>query len=219
MVVGGGAVAARRAGALLEAGAVVVVVSPEVGEAMTGLLEAGGAEAGEAGDVAEGGRGRLEVVSRGFEPGDVAGAFLVVTAAGGVGSEGVNAAAGAAGEAAGVLVNRADAAERGNVQWMASRRVGPMVVAVHSGGASAGAAREAVERAVGGIDPQWAALLGLASGYRRVVRETVGDAGARRAVYAGLTGEASLGVLRERGEAGWREWVFEQWGVEAERGG
>src|SRR5271154_1647225 len=61
LVAGGGTVAGRRGPALLDAGAVVFLVSPEV----TGSLQ----------DLAQ--SGRIQWARRPFQPGDTAGAWLV----------------------------------------------------------------------------------------------------------------------------------------------
>ncbi len=64
LVVGGGAVAARKARGLIEAGAEVVVVSPELGAGLQRLH----------------GEGRVSWVARGYQEGDSQGFFLVMAA-------------------------------------------------------------------------------------------------------------------------------------------
>ena len=64
LVVGGGTVATRRVPALLDAGAEVLLVAPEVTPALRALADAG----------------RLHWESRAFEPSDVDGAWLVQAA-------------------------------------------------------------------------------------------------------------------------------------------
>src|SRR5712692_101965 len=64
LVVGGGRVATRRVGDLLDAGARVEVVAPAVSAEITAWAEAG----------------RLAVARRPFEAGDVTGAWLCVAA-------------------------------------------------------------------------------------------------------------------------------------------
>src|SRR6185503_6359427 len=66
VVVGGGPVAARRAGALVDAGADVVVVAPDVCEDLAELVAAG----------------RVRLERREYLPGDLAGAWLAHTATG-----------------------------------------------------------------------------------------------------------------------------------------
>lgn len=64
VVVGGGEVAERKVGALLECGADVLVISPELTDKLAEL----------------GRRGHIRVAERGYELGDVAGAVLVIAA-------------------------------------------------------------------------------------------------------------------------------------------
>ena len=110
VVIGGGAVGARRAQAIREAGGRVVVVAPSVFAA-----------AREAAD---------EVHERGWLVGDCAGAHLVVVA---TDDPVVNAAAAGEAASAGALVNRADDGPAGDFTVMASQRIGPVTVGVDSG--------------------------------------------------------------------------------------
>lgn len=63
-VIGGGTVAERKVQSLLEAGAAVTVISPALTAVLSGLVE----------------EGKIQWVARGYEPGDVRGAFLVYAA-------------------------------------------------------------------------------------------------------------------------------------------
>lgn len=62
VVIGGGAVAERKVGPLLEAGAAVTVVSPSLTERLSELAE----------------KGMLIWISRPYAPGDLEGAFLLM---------------------------------------------------------------------------------------------------------------------------------------------
>jgi uroporphyrin-III C-methyltransferase/precorrin-2 dehydrogenase/sirohydrochlorin ferrochelatase len=88
LVVGGGAVANRRIPALLDAGADVCLVSPEVTVSLEDLAAAG----------------RIHWIRRGYQPGDCAGAWLVSAAA----PAEVNAAAAAEAEELHIWCVRAD---------------------------------------------------------------------------------------------------------------
>lgn len=66
VVVGGGPLAARRALALVDAGALVTVIAPEVTDSISFAAEGG----------------RLTLISRNYAPGDLAGAWFVQTATG-----------------------------------------------------------------------------------------------------------------------------------------
>src|SRR5580693_4725716 len=88
LVVGAGPVAARKAQSLLDCGARVTVVAPDIAEPMRDLTS------------------RLHTLeTRAYRPGDVAGFQLVITA---TGDPAVDGAVAAEAEAAGIWVNSAD---------------------------------------------------------------------------------------------------------------
>jgi uroporphyrin-III C-methyltransferase / precorrin-2 dehydrogenase / sirohydrochlorin ferrochelatase len=113
-IVGGGAVAARRIPALLDSGADVVVVSPELGPALAQLAAAG----------------RIRWTRRGYAPGDCAGAWLVGAY---TSDPGVNSAVAAEADAAGIWCVRADDAAASAAWTPASGQAGPVRVGVISG--------------------------------------------------------------------------------------
>ncbi|HEY4462923.1 MAG TPA: uroporphyrinogen-III C-methyltransferase [Streptosporangiaceae bacterium] len=114
VVAGGGAVAARRVPALLDAGADVTLVSPEV----TGSLE----------DLAL--AGRIDWVRRGYAEGDGADAWLVCAF---TSDPAVNAAVAAEAEATRTWYVRADDADASAAWTPATGRTGDVRVAVLSG--------------------------------------------------------------------------------------
>lgn len=152
LVVGGGPVAARKAAALVEAGGRVTVVAPATCEELERL------------DVA--------VERRRYQAGEAAGYRLVVTA---TGLDDVDAAVAADAEAAGVLVNAADAPDACRFYLPAVVRRGSVTVAVSTGGASpylAGWLRDRVAEVVG---PEFAALADLLAGEREAIRASGGS--------------------------------------------
>ena len=116
LVVGAGPVAARKVRGLLDCGARVTVIAPDVGEDMQALAAALSA---------------LE--QRAFQPGDVAGFRLVVTA---TGDRAVDGAVAAEAEAAGVWVNSADDPAHCSFILPAVHRDGAVTIAVSTGGLS-----------------------------------------------------------------------------------
>ncbi|HWG98540.1 MAG TPA: uroporphyrinogen-III C-methyltransferase [Pilimelia sp.] len=115
LVVGGGAVATRRVPALLDAGARVVLVSPELTPVLHGLAAAG----------------RLEWLPRRFRPADVDGAWLVQVAVDDrAAAEEVSAAA----QRRRVFCVRADDRHEATAWTPAVTRHGPVTVAVLAGG-------------------------------------------------------------------------------------
>lgn len=114
LVVGGGPVAARKAGSLLACGAVVTVVAPGVGEEMSGLSP-------------------LTIARRPYRAGEAAAYRLVLTA---TGIPAVDGAVYADAEAAGVWVNSADDGEHCSFILPSVHRDGPVTMAVSTGGTS-----------------------------------------------------------------------------------
>jgi hydroxymethylbilane synthase len=119
LVVGGGPVAERKVRGLLEAGAVVTLVSPQA----TGDL-ARRAAAGE-----------ITWLARPFAPGDAAGCTLVFAA---TDDPAVNAAVVADAHAHGALANDAGEVEGGDFSTPAVHRSGPLLVTVDSSGLTPG---------------------------------------------------------------------------------
>jgi len=115
LVVGGGAVATRRVPALLDAGADVVLVSPELTVALQALVDAG----------------RLRWLARRFEPSDVDGAWLVHAALDD--REAAERVSAAAAERR-VFCVRADDRHAATAWTPAVTRHGPVTVAVLGGG-------------------------------------------------------------------------------------
>jgi uroporphyrin-III C-methyltransferase/precorrin-2 dehydrogenase/sirohydrochlorin ferrochelatase len=115
LVVGGGRVATRRMPALLDAGADVVLVSPEITPALHGLA----------------GAGRLRWLARRFEPADVDGAWLVHVA---VDDPIAAAVVSAAAQERRVFCVRADDRHAATAWTPATARHGPVTVAVTAGG-------------------------------------------------------------------------------------
>ena len=127
VVVGAGPVGARRAATLVDAGADVVIVAPR---AVSSVRDAAAS-------------GAMTWRQRGFVADDLAGAVLAVAA---TGLAGVEEAVAAAAAEHGVLVNRADRAELGDLSFPAVLHRGPLSVAV-----STGAAAPAVTRLLAGV--------------------------------------------------------------------
>lgn len=148
LVVGGGAVAARKAEGLLGCGAVVTVVATSVADAMRAL------------DV--------RVEERPYRRGEVAGYRLAVTA---TDDPAVNRSVFEDGEAAGVWVNSAD--DPGNCSFTlpAVVREGPVVAAISTGGHSPALASWLRSRVASFIGPEHAVVAGLLSEARTAMQE------------------------------------------------
>ena len=131
VVVGGGSVAERKVAALLEAGATVRVVSPELAPALEHLR----------------GRGQITWEARRFQATLLDGATLAFAA---TNDDAVNAAVVAAARQRSILVNDASKAERGDFATPAVYRKGALTISVDTGGA-APAVSKLVREKLGGL--------------------------------------------------------------------
>lgn len=148
LLVGGGQVAARKLASLMEAGARVRLVSPELSP--------------ETGRLAQG--GEVELHRRGFEPSDLEGAWLAISA---TDDEKLNRAVARAAEAAGVFVNVVDVPPLCSFIVPAVVRRGELTVAVSTGGASPAAARRLRQRLESQLGPEWGPYLAILRAARR----------------------------------------------------
>ena len=152
LVVGGGAAAERNVRGLIDAHADVTVVAPALTPPLAALAEVGA----------------IGWLPRAYEPGDLAGAFIAFAA---TDDDATDASVAAEARRAGILVNDASDAERGDFATPAVHRSGPLTVTVDSGG--------------------------LAPSFTKRIRDELAvQFGARYARAA-----ATLGALRERVQA------------------
>jgi len=178
VVVGGGGVGARRARLLSEAGARVTMIALQVHPS---ARLAG-----------------VQVLERAFEPSDLDHALLVVAA---TDIPEINDAISEAAAERNVLVNRADDAGKGELNFMCSHRDGPLTIAVHSGGASASAATRIRDLLADQLDPAWARMLALALPVRAQIQARVPDPTKRTALLRRLTDDQALQALKDGGES------------------
>jgi siroheme synthase-like protein len=151
VVLGGGAVAERKVAGLLEAGAVVTVVSPSLTPALAALVSAG----------------RIAHIARGYAPGDLAGSRLAFAAT----DDGIiNAAVADEGRERGVWVNAADDPAHCDAILPAVVRRGAITVAVGTGGASPALARAIRERVELALPDAYGALAEIAGSVRCELR-------------------------------------------------
>lgn len=180
LVVGGGAVALDKVRGLVEAGADVTVVAPEVHAGIEAL--------------------GVAVERRRYEPPEAGRYRLVVTATGDLA---VAARVHEDAEAAGVWVNAADDPERCTFTLPARVRRGDVLVTVSTGGRSPALARWLRERLDDWLAPELGVLLDLAAEERaraRASMTTIDPANWRRAFESGM-----LERIREGDLVGARE--------------
>jgi len=148
LVVGGGPVAARKVRSLLDCGATVTVIAPEVTEAIETALRAEERRAG-------GRPPALRVCRRPYRRGDVAGHWLAIAA---TGVRAVDRAVFEDGEALRVFVNAADDPASCSLMLPAVLRRGPVSVAVSTSGSSPALARWLRDRIAAVAGPELAEL-------------------------------------------------------------
>lgn len=180
VVVGGGEVACRRAAALCEAGADVLVVAGRIEPAQRQTLNTLSAAVNE----------------RRCLPSDLDGAFLVVVA---TDDAKANREIAAAARARGALVNRADEPEEGDLVVPAHAHHGGVTVAVHTGGASASAAGAIRRELSAAMDPDWPRLLAIVGPFREKIRREVADPDRRREQLRKLTADMVMEKFKKEG--------------------
>ncbi len=177
VVVGAGPVAKRKAAALLEAGAEVIVVAPEANE-----------EAFE--------RGGVRIVKRRYRAGDLRGAWLAVAA---TDDAEVNRRVAEDADAAGIWVNVADKAAASTFMPAAAVRRGRVVAAVSTAGASPALAARLRDRMAEALPEECGDFAAWLAAMRPRVQEALSDAAARERVLREMAGDAVFEAFRRRG--------------------
>lgn len=201
VVIGGGKVAARKAQSLLEAGASVTAISPEFCPEFRSL---GGPQA------------RLEMTSRPYAPGDLAGAFLVIAA---TDDPPVNRAVWNEALQRGCLVNVVDDPEHSNFIVPAVVQRGEIKIAITTGGGSPALARRLRERLEGLIGPEYADLARLLAELRPELQRRFAAGEPRLQAALRLVDSDLLEVLKSGGMQAARDRALQILAVGEEHGG
>ena len=152
VVVGGGDVALRKVNVLLEHEAIVQVISPELCPELEDLFIAG----------------RIIAAKRPYADGDLAGAFVVISATDDVEA---NRKVAAEAEKLGVLINVVDTPNLSNFIVPSHLRRGDLTVAVSTGGRSPALAHRIKEELENIFGDDYAALLALVGQVRSELRQ------------------------------------------------
>ena len=186
LVVGGGMTAARKVVGLLDCGARVTVVAPDIDTTLSCIRD-------------------IEIWRRRFQPGDVAGFRLVISA---TGDSQVNQAVFDAAEAAGVWINSADDLDHSSLSMPAVLRHGPVSVAVATGGASPALAAWVRDRVGLVVGPEMGVLATMLSEARQRVQAR--GLSTERLDWALLL-DGGLAALAAAGEVGLAKSLVDDW--------
>jgi precorrin-2 dehydrogenase/sirohydrochlorin ferrochelatase len=177
VVVGGGNVAARKVESLLEAGARVCVVAPELCAALERLAA----------------DGTIEHRKRPYAPGDLDGALLVIS---GTDDRPTNERVSRDATARGMLVNVVDVPDLCMFQVPASIRRGSLLITISTGGKSPALSRRIREQLETAFGPEYAAFIDLLGELRGEVKERIASQGERQRVWEQILDSGALALIR-----------------------
>lgn len=177
VVIGGGLLAEGKVAQLLEAGAEVVVVSPEVTERIRRWAE----------------EGRLTWVERPYRWGDLEGAWLGVAA---LGDPAANAAVWEEAEARQVWLNAVDDPPHCSAIAPAVHRDGDLVMAISTSGRAPALAVRLRDRFASQLGPEYGAFLELAGEVREEIARRVPSLAERAALWYRIVDSEILDLLR-----------------------
>ncbi len=149
-VIGGGRVALRKVKGLLDSGAAVTVISPAMVQELENLAS----------------QGRITWHDRGYQPGDLAGSFLVIAA---TDDEAVQEQVHAEAEAGNLLLNVADVPKWCNFILPATVRQGDLAISISTGGKSPALAKRLRQELQKSFGPEYKLALELMGSLRPVV--------------------------------------------------
>ena len=152
VIIGGGQIAAGKISKLLDSGANIVVISPDVTEEIRSLSN----------------KGRLELHIRKYQVGDMNGAFLVIAA---TNDPVVNQQVFEEAEKSGVLLNAVDDMPRCSFIAPSIVERGSVTVAISTGGASPALARKLRETLENSRELGWADASDVLSKTRQLIKD------------------------------------------------
>ena len=181
VIVGGGTVATRRARAMLDAQADVIIIAPDIDPDLASLP--------------------VTYHDRPYQSGDLTGAFLVVIA---TDDPQVNDRVTRDARAESALVNRTDQPDLGDLTIPAHTHLAPITLAVSTDAVSSTAAAAIRDELAGKLDPDWRTLLTLAGEYRPQIKARHPDPTDRHQALARLADADAMTILKQNGEAALR---------------
>ena len=178
VLIGAGEEMARKIPGLLETGARVRVIAPTAHKTIRGYAA----------------EGQIEYLERRYQPGDLAGAFLVMVAAG---DQRVHDAVWTEGTANGQLVNVMDVIPQCNFHAASVVRQGQLTIAIGTGGAAPALAATLRKRFEKGFGPEYAEFLEYAQTLRPIVAERIPDFKRRSDFWYALINSKAITLLRQ----------------------
>lgn len=182
VVVGGGAVAARKCLRLLDAGARVTVIAPDLDGRLRSLRD----------------DGKIVHLAREFAPGDLAGGMLAFAA---TDNPAVNRAVADEAKSRGIPANVADAPELGAFTLPAVLTRGGLQIAVSTGGTSPALARRIRDELEGHFGPEYETALILLGKVREKLLTEKGNSAYNKSLFTNLTGHDLPAMIRNRSTA------------------
>ena len=177
-VIGGGAVAERKVRALLAAGAEVSVFSPMLTAGLDELKQAG----------------CLVWVPRTYKSGDLDHFFLVFCA---TNDSQINRQAAAEANAAGALVNIADAPDLSDFYVPAHVNHGELLLTVSTGGGSPALARKLKDELAAKYGPEYGRYLALVTKLRTEMKERLATSKERETFWREAIDQETLNLLKQ----------------------
>lgn len=180
LVVGGGNVALRKIHSLIGCNARVTVISPQVVDEILMLAE----------------KGDITLHLREYQPGDLAGGFLVFSA---TDNPGVQEQIGREAAERNILLNSADNPRRCDFQVPAKIRRGELLLTVSTGGASPALSKLIREQLEEQFNDEYNKVISLFARIREVVVPAAGNSAANRTLFQELL-HSEIVDLTHRGE-------------------
>ncbi|MEC4686113.1 MAG: bifunctional precorrin-2 dehydrogenase/sirohydrochlorin ferrochelatase [Nitrospirota bacterium] len=181
IVIGGGEVAERKVLTLLEAGASVTVISPELTERLAGLKRAG----------------QIEHIQRRYQEGDLTGAFIVIAA-----TSAMDVNRKVSGDAGNIPVNVVDVPDLCTFIVPSVVKRGELTIAVSTSGASPALSRSIREELEDLYTKEAGDLLQHIAGIRKTLMESDIPPEKRAVILKRLGSREVLQILREEGPEG-----------------
>jgi precorrin-2 dehydrogenase / sirohydrochlorin ferrochelatase len=197
IVIGGGKIAEGKVEGLLAVQAKVTVIAPELTSHLHNLTE----------------QKQITYISRKYQPGDLAGAFMVICA---TNQSGINHQVWQEATANHQLVNVVDDTPRCNFIAPSILRKGDLTIAISTSGKAPALAVRLKERLQREIGPEYERFLELAGELREPLARHIPDFETRKALWYELVDSEILAVLARGDESSAREIISQVVGFDFE---